>query len=69
MEKRYELSMLGVGIQGPNIMCDERHSVVISIATPSSTLKKRHNTLAYHRVRKAVAAGIICFKFVRSKLN
>ena len=26
---------------------------------PSSTLKKKHNALAYHQVREAVAAGIV----------
>ena len=34
-------------------------SVVMSSTIPSSTLKKRWNALSYHRVREAVAAGII----------
>ena len=34
-------------------------SVVLSTSLPSSTLKKKHNALAYHRVREAVAAGIL----------
>jgi len=69
MELRYQLRMLGVGIQGPTIMYGDNQSVVISTTTPSSTLKKRHNALAYHRVREAVAADIISFRFIRSALN
>ena len=32
-------------------------------------LKKKHNALAYHRTREAIAAGIIDFRFVRSEDN
>jgi hypothetical protein len=34
-------------------------SVVMNTTRPESTLKKKHNAIAYHRVREAVAAGII----------
>ena len=34
-------------------------SVVINMQFPSSNLKKKHNAVAYHRCREAVAAGII----------
>jgi hypothetical protein len=32
---------------------------VINASIPSSTLKKKHNAIAYHKVREAIAAGII----------
>lgn len=39
-------------------MFGDNLSVVTSSSVPHSTLSKRHNALAYHRVREAVAAGI-----------
>ncbi len=61
---RYQLRILGVAIQEPTIMYGDNQSMVISTTTPSSTLKKMHNALSYHRVRDAVAAGIISFQFI-----
>ena len=69
MALRYKLHMLGVPIQGPTIMYGDNQSVVINASNPSSTLDKKHNALAYHRTREAIAAGIIDFRFVRSEDN
>jgi hypothetical protein len=56
---RYKLRMMGVEVDGPtNVFCDN-NSVVINSTKPESTLKKKHNAIAYHRVREAQAAGII----------
>jgi hypothetical protein len=56
---RYKLRMMGVEIDGPtNVFCDNE-SVVISVTKPESTLKKKHNAIAYHRVREAQAAGTV----------
>ena len=50
---------MGIPIKGASqVLCDNK-SVVLSTSLPSSTLKKKHNALAYHRVREAVAAGIV----------
>ena len=51
--------MLGVHVDGPSWMFGDNMSVVMSSTIPSSTLKKRWNALSYHRVREAVASGII----------
>jgi hypothetical protein len=54
---RYKLQMMGVQVDGPtNVFCDNE-SVVKNSTRPGSTLKKKHNAIAYHRVRKAQAAG------------
>ena len=51
--------MMGVPMDGPcQVLCDNK-SVVLNMTLPSSTLKKKHNAIAYHRVREAVAAKII----------
>mmetsp|Transcript_10776 Transcript_10776/g.15574 ORF Transcript_10776/g.15574 Transcript_10776/m.15574 type:complete len:227 (+) Transcript_10776:552-1232(+) len=56
---RYKLRMFGVPIDGPtNVYCDN-DSVVNNSTKPESTLKKKHNAIANHRFREAVAAGTI----------
>jgi hypothetical protein len=56
---RYKLRMFGVPIMdAANVYCDNA-SVVTNTTQPESTLKKKHNAIAYHRVREAVAAGTI----------
>lgn len=48
--------MFGIPIEGTaNIFCDSK-LVVTSSTIPDSTLKKKHNAIAYHRVQEAVAA-------------
>lgn len=55
---RYKLRMMGVPIEGPaRIFCDNE-AVYKNSSFADSTLKKKHNSIAYHRVREAVAAGI-----------
>ena len=51
--------MLGIPIDGSASVFCENMSVVMNTTKPESTLKKMHNAIAYHRVCKAVAAGII----------
>ena len=54
----YKLRMMGIPIEGPtNTFCDNL-SVVKNATDPSSTLKKKHNSIAYHKVRESVAADV-----------
>ena len=69
MEFRYKLRMLGVPINGPSILLGDNLSMIKNCSLPSSTLKKRHNALAYHRVREAVAAKVIILGHVNSDKN
>ena len=56
---RYKLRMFGIPLEGAaNVLCDNQ-SVVTSSAVPESILKKKHNSIAYHQVREAVAARTI----------
>ncbi|KAL7562633.1 hypothetical protein ACA910_002534 [Epithemia clementina (nom. ined.)] len=50
-------------------MFGDNKSVVTSGTLPHSILNKRHNALAYHRVREAIAAKIILFYWIESKAN
>jgi hypothetical protein len=66
---RYELRMMGIPIDGPaNVFCDNK-SVVTNATVPTSTLNKKHNSIAYHRVREAVAAGILRIAKVHTSEN
>jgi hypothetical protein len=61
--------MFGIPIDGAaNVFCDN-NSVVINASIPTSTLKKKHNAIAYHRVREAVAAGLLRIAKVQSCEN
>jgi len=66
---RYKLRMFGIPIDGAaNVFCDN-NSVVINASIPTSTLKKKHNAIAYHRVREAVAAGVLSSAWVQGSAN
>ena len=43
--------------------------MITNATIPTSTLKKKHNSIAYHRVREAVAAGILQIAKVQSSEN
>ena len=61
--------MLGVPIDGPAWMFGDNQSVVTSSNLPHSPLTKRHNALAYHRVREALAAKVMHFLHLEGTLN
>ena len=64
-----KLRMMGIPILGPGqILCDNK-SVVLNTTLPSSTLKKKHNAIAYHRVREAVAAKVATVYHIEGKEN
>ena len=69
MELRYTLRMLGVPLKGPTFMFGDNLSVIVSSTIPQSSLKRRHNALSYHRVREAIASGIIEFYHIDGKSN
>ena len=69
IELRYKFWMLGFEIDGPTIMFGDNMLVVLNTTVPSSVLKKKHNVIAYHRVREAIAAGIIWFYHIQSEDN
>ena len=69
MEMCYKLRMLGVPLLGSAVLYGDNQSVVLNTTVPSSTLKKKHNAIAYNRVREAIAAGVLHFFHVRSEQN
>ena len=51
---RYKLQMMGVPIDGPTDCFCDNQSVANNATLPHSTLSKKHNTIAYHKVRERV---------------
>jgi hypothetical protein len=58
LEVRYMLRSLVVAFYGPALILGDNISVFLNTTVPSSVLKKKRNAIAYHRVRKAIAARI-----------
>ena len=46
-----------------------KSSSTTSSTLPHSTLSKRHNILAYHRVREAIASKILSYHGIRAGYN
>ena len=57
---QYKVRMFRVRIDGPtNIFFDNR-SVTKNCSDPTSMLKNKHHSIAYHTTREVVAAGTCC---------
>ena len=66
---RYKLRMMGVPIDGPaNLFCDNQ-SVFKNCSFPESTLKKKHNAIAYHKTREAQASKTIRVAWEKGETN
>ena len=69
MGLRYQLRMMGVPVSESTYMFGDSQSVITSAAIPENNLKKRHVALSYHRVREAIAAGVIKFYHIEGDNN
>jgi hypothetical protein len=50
-------------------MLGDNKAVLQNTTVPSSMLKKKHNAIAYHRVRESIAGGILRFFHIPSTEN
>jgi hypothetical protein len=69
MDLRYTLRSLGAPLDGKAYMFGDNESVITSSTIPHSSLNKRHNALAYHRVREAIASDVLWFFHIPGKVN
>jgi hypothetical protein len=66
---RYKLRMMGIPISEPtNTFCDNK-SVVVNATVPQSTLQKKHNYIAFHKVRESVASESLRISHEKGKFN
>jgi hypothetical protein len=66
---RYKLRMLGIPINKPTLMLGDNMSMIQNCSISSSQLKKKHNAIAYHKIRESVAAEVIQLAHVSSEDN
>jgi hypothetical protein len=69
VDLRNTLCYLGVPVQERSFLFGDNQAVVNNSAIPHSTLSKRHNAPSYHRVRKAIASGMVNFYWIDDKSN
>ena len=69
MDIRQTLRHLGAPIGAKSFLFGDNRSVVTSATLPHSTLTKRHNILAFHRVREVIAAKLMAFYWIQSAYN
>ncbi len=61
--------MFGIPITGPaSVFCDNE-AVYKNVGFASSTLKKKHNSICFHRVRESIASGICMVYKVHTDYN
>jgi len=51
--------MFGIPLDGPARLFCNNEAVMKNTTNPELTLKKKHNSIAYHRVYEAVAARVM----------
>ena len=69
IDLRNTLRYLGVPLHTPSYMFGDNDSVVNSSSIPHAKLHKRHTALSFHRVREAVAAKYVSFKYILGSDN
>ena len=66
---RFKLRMFGVPIDGPTVILTDNESVFKNCSRFESMLNKKHNTVAYHVTRWAVAAKEALIGWIPGTLN
>jgi hypothetical protein len=69
VDLRNTLRYLGVPVKERSFLFGDNQAVVNNSAISHSTLSKRHNSLSYHHVRDAIAAGMVNFYWIDGKRN
>ena len=69
IEMRYNFRMLGCPIDGPVRLLGDNRGMIQNCSIMASQLKKKHNAIAYHRIREAVAGGIISLGHIPTETN
>jgi hypothetical protein len=61
--------MIGIPIDSSTVVFCDNEAVVQNTTRPESTLKKKHESMAYHRFREAQAAGYVRIGFIKGMEN
>ena len=66
---RYMLRCLGVRIERSTILYDDNQGILQSSTLINSEYKKKHTSIAYHKMWECIAAGIVNPVKVATKIN
>ena len=66
---RFKLRMFGVPVDDSAYLYCDNQCMVNNSSKVESTLDKKHNSVAYHDIRNAVAASIIAVAWIKSTDN
>ena len=69
LDLRHTLRYSGVPIKTKSFLFGDNRSVVTSPTLPYFTLGKRHNILAYHQVREAIASNVLAYHWIQTGYN
>ena len=69
IDLRNTFQYLGVPVNTATMMFGDNESVVNTVSVSQGKLQKRHNALSFHKIRDAMAAGIVCFHHVAGNKN
>ena len=69
IDLRTTLRYLGVPVNTKSFMFGDNQAVVTNSSIPHSSLNKRHNALAYHRVREMIAGKVLGYYWIDGKEN
>jgi hypothetical protein len=69
IDLRNTLRYLGVPIRDKSYMFGDNKSVTDSASRIDAKLHKRHTMLSFHRVREAIASGMVVFNHIKGALN
>ena len=54
---RYKLYIVGMDVEKCSTLLGDNNSVIVNTQLPLSSIKKKPNSVAFHKAREAVAAG------------
>jgi hypothetical protein len=69
IDLRNTLRYLGVPVVDQSFMFGDNEAVVNSSTLPHAKLNKRHTMLSFHKVREAIASGMIRFHHIAGAIN
>jgi hypothetical protein len=61
--------MFGIEIDGPTSGFCDNNSIVQNVTNPESTLGKKHNAIAYHKVHECVAQKALRIHYEKGSDN
>ena len=66
---QYKLRMMGIPIKEPTNMYCTNQAIVSNTTLAESTLKKKHLSICYYKVRESHVKGAVCITYEPTESN